>query len=131
MNLTDGFSAGTYREPARDIPVAADVDVLAVGAGPAGVGAALAAARAGASTLLVEKAASLGGTWTLGMQTHATCFHDRQGRVIVGGIALEILRRLHAMGAAQDPFEKAKANPGSWFAAFDADMMRCVEASVA
>ncbi|HAU36791.1 MAG TPA: FAD-dependent oxidoreductase [Phycisphaerales bacterium] len=119
-------SVGKHHEPARDLPVAAEVDVLVVGAGPAGVGAALAAVREGARTLLVEKGASLGGTWTLAFQTHATCFHDRKGRLIVGGISLEILQRLHAMGAAEDPVGKSRNNPRSWHAAFDSDMMRCL-----
>jgi NADPH-dependent 2,4-dienoyl-CoA reductase/sulfur reductase-like enzyme len=45
----------TIQEPARDIPVAADVDVLVAGGGPAGIAAALSAARAGARTMIVER----------------------------------------------------------------------------
>lgn len=57
----------TVYEQGREIPVVADVDVLVVGGGPAGVCAAVAAARAGASTFLVERHGFLGGMWTAGM----------------------------------------------------------------
>ena len=73
------------REPARGTPVVAEVEVLVVGAGPAGVGAAVRAAREGARTLLVESQGMLGGAWTSSMQVHATSFFSG-GRVIVGGL---------------------------------------------
>jgi hypothetical protein len=57
----------TVREPARDIPVAAEADVVVCGAGPAGVAAAVAAARKGAKTLLLEQHGCLGGIWTAGL----------------------------------------------------------------
>lgn len=61
----------TYREPARELPVAAEVDVLIAGGGPAGIGAALGAARAGAkSVMIVEQSNALGGMATSGMMSH-------------------------------------------------------------
>jgi len=42
-----------YREPARDIPIIEEVDVLVVGGGPAGFSAAINAARTGAKTMLI------------------------------------------------------------------------------
>jgi len=58
---------GRVREPARDVPVAFETDVLVVGGGIAGVMAAIAAGRSGARPLLVERFGSLGGTGTAAM----------------------------------------------------------------
>lgn len=54
-------------EPARDLTVADEADVLVCGAGPAGVSAAICAARAGARVRLLEACGCLGGTWTAGL----------------------------------------------------------------
>ena len=51
----------TYHEPAKDVPVLGHWDVIVAGGGPAGCAAALAAARCGAETLIVEKAGHFGG----------------------------------------------------------------------
>ena len=51
-------------DPSRLVPVVAEAEVIVVGAGPAGFAAALAARRAGASTILIEKATFFGGTLT-------------------------------------------------------------------
>ncbi len=56
----------TIIEPQKEIPVFYEADVIVVGGGPAGIGAALAAARNGAKTILIEKFGCLGG-----MQTHS------------------------------------------------------------
>jgi hypothetical protein len=53
--------------PSCEIPVRNHCDVLVVGAGPAGIGAAISAARAGAKVSLVEYGGKLGGMWTLGL----------------------------------------------------------------
>lgn len=58
---------GAVREPAREIPVAEECDVVVCGAGPAGVTAAIAAARMGAKTRLIEMHGCLGGVWTAGL----------------------------------------------------------------
>lgn len=76
----------TYTEPSREIPVIAQMDVLVLGAGPAGIGAAVWAARTGASTMLVEQAGDVGGISTVGMMSHWT------GRT-EGGFYDEILER--------------------------------------
>jgi len=56
-----------YLEPAREIPVVEAADVLVCGAGPAGVCAAISAARAGARTRLLDVHGCLGGIWTAGL----------------------------------------------------------------
>lgn len=61
-----------YNEPAKQIPVKAEVDVLVVGGGPAGFSAAILAARNGAKTMLVEQAGDVGGVATTGLMSHWT-----------------------------------------------------------
>lgn len=74
-------------------------DVLVVGGGNAGCAAALAAARSGACTLLVERYGFLGGTATAAMVGPWMTFHSGRER-IVGGIAQEIVERLVALGGS-------------------------------
>lgn len=75
-------------EPERDVPVAGVYDVVVCGGGPAGVSAAIAAARAGAKTLLIEGEGCLGGIWTAGQ---LCVILDAAGK---GGIMQEIEERL-------------------------------------
>ena len=75
-------------EPRRSIPVVREVDVLVVGGGTAGVPAALAAARLGARTMLIEKFNSFGGAITWGLTITLPAYP------IVGAILNEILRRM-------------------------------------
>ena len=83
----------------KDLPVASEVDVLVVGGGPAGVGAALAAARNGANTLVVEQFNCLGGVATSGGHAHISRYDENDTcRRIVGGIADEIGNRVAADG---------------------------------
>lgn len=85
-------------EPARQIPVLAETDVLVIGGGPAGVAAAIAASRTGAETYLVERYNHLGGLWTGGLvlpllSTHAI---DKQKntRQVIFGVGGEMSQRL-------------------------------------
>lgn len=79
--------------PPQRVPVRSRADVLVVGAGPAGIGAAVTAARAGAKVALVEEGGKLGGMWTLGL---VSPFFDSVGK---GGLNAEIRGKLAARGA--------------------------------
>ena len=61
---TDGK---TFNEPAMSLPLVSDADVIVCGAGPAGVSAAIAAARSGAKVRLFEWRGCVGGIWTAGL----------------------------------------------------------------
>ena len=61
-----------YYESAREVPIAAETDILVVGGGPAGFCAALSAAREGAKTMLIEQSGDLGGVATTGLMSHWT-----------------------------------------------------------
>ena len=74
------------------------VDVLVVGGGPAGIMAALAAARMGSRTVLVEREGFVGAHATMGLPLNA--FHNNRGEQIVGGIPWEVISRLKDMGEA-------------------------------
>lgn len=61
-----------YVQPEKKIPVVERVDVLVAGGGPAGIGAAIAAARRGCRTMLIELAGDVGGVATTGLMSHWT-----------------------------------------------------------
>jgi len=84
-------------EPERTIPVRHMADVVVCGGGPAGVAAAIAAARRGADTLLLERYGCLGGLATGGLVLVLPSFED-SGRPIIGGIGLETRTRLVGSG---------------------------------
>ena len=91
----------TYSESAREIPVARDVDVIVVGGGPAGLAAAIASARTGARTTLVERFGYLGGTATASLMACINGFRNQMepdSTQTVRGIAEEIVLRLKDMG---------------------------------
>jgi hypothetical protein len=88
-------------EPARQIPVIEDVDVLVAGGGPAGVVAAVAAARHGARTMLVERYGFLGGMATCASIGPIASVRTRFGEErVVGGIAWEMIDRMRQHGGA-------------------------------
>jgi len=84
-------------DPSKEIPVVREVDVLVIGGGPAGIGAALSAARLGAKTLIVEQYNCLGGVGTAGGHNELTMYNawDSDERVL-GGIPYELRERIIA-----------------------------------
>lgn len=92
----------TVTEPSRDVPVVAECDVLVVGGGPAGVGAAVAAARNGARTILLERYNHLGGLASGGMVLvlDDMCNGDE---ITVTGVAQDYVDRLTRLRLAVYP----------------------------
>ena len=77
------MSALTIQEPARQIPVYGEYDVAVLGGGPAGIAAAVAAARAGQRTLLIERYGFLGGMGTAaGVTNFSGCTPTSMARCI-------------------------------------------------
>jgi hypothetical protein len=93
-------------EPARRTPVIAEADVVVVGGGTAGIGAALAAARQGARTVLVEQLPNLGGTMVAGgfafhgFFNNYKLFPGVEKTQVVKGIPEMLLQRLVAAGGS-------------------------------
>lgn len=94
----------TVRQSARDIKVAARADVVVVGGGPAGLSAALAAARNGARVTLLERYNHLGGLASGGMVLVLDDMWDNHlNEISVRGTCQTLIERLAALGLAKYP----------------------------
>jgi len=96
----------TLTEPAREVPVHGEFDVVVLGGGPAGIAAAAASARSGARTLLVERYGFLGGMGTAAGVTNFCGLHANvrgEIRRVVHGIAGELLARIERLDGLNAP----------------------------
>src|SRR5690606_15473884 len=112
-------------EPEKKLPVVGEPDVLVVGGGPAGIGAAIAAARNGAKVTLIERYGFVGGNLTVAMVNPMFTFHDVKGNQVIRGIAGELVERLvkktSSLGHVPDlTFDNASMTP------FDPEGMKLV-----
>lgn len=90
--------------PAKTIPVLAETDVLVIGSGPGGLSAALASAREGVDTMLVERYGCFGGNITQSMIGTLAWYRSNDKVVDAGGIGCEFEQRSKEMGASLSIF---------------------------
>src|SRR5579862_6437787 len=101
-------------EPAGRVPVAAEADLVVVGGGPAGIGAALSGARNGLKTVLLERYPYLGGLASGGMVLVLDDMCNGP-EVTVRGLCLEMIERLERLGLAVTPPEaERRSDPALW-----------------
>jgi hypothetical protein len=107
--------------PPRRAPIAASSDVLVVGGGPAGLGAALGAANTGVNVILTERYGFLGGNATAALVMPLMSFHTQEqaprksdtvtllpndhgsGKPVIAGVLTALLERLVRAGGAISP----------------------------
>jgi hypothetical protein len=140
----------TITESSREIKVVQECDVVVVGGGPGGIGAAVAAARNGAKTVLIERYGYLGGMGTGGLVTIIPNLSDINGVQQIAGIQQEWIERLDKYNAATYPpketwgsddkrlvsywndrvFFYARLNRVVYSALIDAEISKCVLADM-
>lgn len=143
--LLSSCNCGSKGFSASDVEEAYSTEVLVIGGGPAGVCAAIAAARLGAKVMIAEHGNCLGGMATLGLVSpFMTCFDGDGEQMIIRGLFEEIVDRMVAIGGAIHPKDVRHTSPYSaWITAghdhctpFEAEAMKyvldtmCMEAGV-
>jgi hypothetical protein len=101
-------------EPGGQVPVAAVADLVVVGGGPAGIGAAVAGARNGLKVALLERYPYLGGLASGGMVLVLDDMCNGP-EVSVRGLCLEMIERMERRGLAVTPPEaERRSDPALW-----------------
>ena len=93
----------TITEPAREIPLYGEYEVVVLGGGPAGIAAAVAASRAGRRTLLIERYGFLGGMGTAAGVTNFSGLHANvygEAHRVVQGVASDLLARIDRLAGS-------------------------------
>jgi len=106
------------QEPSKKIPVMTETDVLVVGSGPSGLAAAIASAREGVDTMVVERHGCFGGNITQAM-VESIGWYRHEKTVESPGIGLEFEARARA-------FDGERKEPQSMSQALEADTFKCV-----
>jgi 2-polyprenyl-6-methoxyphenol hydroxylase-like FAD-dependent oxidoreductase len=126
-------------EYSRRVPVVGETDVLVIGGGPAGIGAAIGAAKTGARVTLVERYGFLGGNATASLVGPFMTAFSADGRTqLVRGVFDELVRRMEAIGGAIHPSrvrageaKSAYMKPGhTGVTPFDPEAMKLVSAEM-
>jgi hypothetical protein len=100
------LTSKTIEEPARQVPLYGEYEVAVLGGGPAGIAAAVAAARAGRRTLLIERYGFLGGMGTAAGVTNFCGLHANvygEMHRVVQGVASDLLGRIDRLGGLNVP----------------------------
>lgn len=128
--MNTGTRRTSVAEPAREIPVLMETDVVVVGGGTTGPFAAISAARRGKRVVMIERFGSLGGNLTLGLNT-------KPSGALVGGLPLEIWNLARsAGGAGADYMAMSKSGDVKIASPCDPEIMKilltrlCVDAGV-
>jgi hypothetical protein len=101
--MTVQASIKTILEPAREVQVLKEADVVVVGGGPGGFASAISAARNGAKTVLIERYGYLGGMATGGLVNIFPNLSDISGKQHIFGLNQEIIDRMKVKDAAFCP----------------------------
>ena len=95
----------------RTLPVVAEPDLLVCGTGLAGIGAAVAAARNGATVMAVDRMGFAGGFFTNVIGSAFDGFvYEETGKPVVGGLVFEMLERLGVVEPGEAPKQSYNVN---------------------